>query len=129
MRLSNHRYGLLTALGIQEEKGIAQRMYAREKNVFGRDVRAVSTYVTRTKESMAAFLTELGRYTSKKNFIVSSNGKIDPILRFFDLNTDYLAYKKEGRWIEDLKEFEGREDIATPFLNQFFNKEDRKSVV
>ena len=72
---------------------------------------------------MAAFLTELGRYTSKKNFIVSSNGKIDPILRFFDLNTDYLAYKKEGRWIEDLKEFEGREDIATPFLNQFFNKE------
>lgn len=129
LQISHGKYGLLTPRGIREEMGIAKRMYFRYPEVFGKEVRAVSTYVTRAKQSMDAFLKELSCLTSSKEFVVTSNGEVDPILRFFDLNTAYLKYKEEGDWRCSLQAFEEREDVATPFLRQFFMKEYIESFV
>lgn len=123
LALSNRKYGLLTPLGRSEQKGIARRMYKKYPRVFGREVRAVSTYVTRTKQSMDVFMEELGRYTSPKAFVISSNGKVDPLLRFFDLNEAYKAYKEKGIWKEELRQFEARKDVSTPLLSPFFKKD------
>lgn len=112
--------GLLTPSGFEMEEGIASRMALHYPEVFGRKVIAVSTYVTRTKESMDAFLKQLAKWTSASEFEARSNGKIDPILRFFDLNVPYLNYKANGRWKEMVRVFEKRQDVVTTLLCQFF---------
>lgn len=112
--------GLLTPSGFEMEEGIASRMALHYPEVFGRKVIAVSTYVTRTKESMDAFLKQLAKWTSASEFEARSNGKIDPILRFFDLNVPYLNYKAHGRWKEMVRVFEKRQDVVTTLLCQFF---------
>lgn len=123
MKKEEGSYGLLTSSGIQMEKGIAQRMYEHFPEVFGKKVIAVSTYVERTKQSMEAFLSELARYTTSEHFNSSSNGRVDPLLRFFDLNTAYLAYKKEGPWRQIVKDYEKRLDDSEQVLSQFFKPE------
>ena len=106
LQLSNGKYGLLTMRGIQEEMGIGRRMYLRNPEAFGKEVEATSTYVTRAKQSMEAFLKGLGQFVSTSTFIATVNDEIDPILRFFDLNTAYLKYKKDGEWIQSVHIFE-----------------------
>ncbi len=122
MAVQAGNYGLLSKSGAQMERGIARRMYENYPEVFGKQVISVSTYVERTKESMAAFLSELSRYTAREMFNISSNGKVDPILRFFDLNTEYLNYKKQGDWRLQVAAYEKRKDYAKCILAQFFEK-------
>ena len=122
LALSEGKYGLLTPLGVKEEQGIARRMYERFPQIFGREVRAVSTYVTRAKQSMEAFLEELAKYTPSNNFVALSNGEIDPILRFFDLNLAYLNYKEKGKWKDSLRKFEERKNISMPLWRSFLNR-------
>lgn len=112
--------GLLTPSGFEMEEGIASRMAVHYPEVFGRKVIAVSTYVTRAKESMDAFLKQLAKWTPASEFEARSNGKIDPILRFFDLNEAYLNYKVNGKWKEMVRTFETRQDVVTTILCQFF---------
>ncbi|MGL4344640.1 MAG: histidine-type phosphatase [Cellulosilyticaceae bacterium] len=120
--LDKGEYGLLTSSGVQMEQGIARRMYAHFPEVFGREVEAVSTYVERTKQSMDAFLEELAHYTSPQQFVATSNGKVDPILRFFDLNKAYIHYKKEGRWRQEVSQYAKRTDRARCVITPFFSE-------
>lgn len=113
-------YGRVTPSGYHMEKGIAKRMYQKFPTVFGKRVDAVSTYVTQTKESMDAFLEALGRYTDPEQFVVTHNGKFDPILRFFDLNRAYLVYKVNGAWHEQIKRYAARQEVPRQVLSQFF---------
>lgn len=129
LQLSNGKYGLLTMRGIQEEMGIGRRMYLRNPEAFGKEVEATSTYVTRAKQSMEAFLKGLGQFVSTSTFIATVNDEIDPILRFFDLNTAYLKYKKDGEWIQSVHIFEQRAEVAEPFLSQFFEKRYRINIL
>ncbi|MBC2855159.1 histidine-type phosphatase [Cetobacterium sp. 2A] len=122
------KFGLLTPLGKEMEKGIAKRMYENFPEVFGKEVIAVSTYVERTKESMNSFLEELSKYTSSNFFKSSSYGKIDPILRFFSLNKAYLEYKEKGDWKKELQNFENKEDFSTDFLKKFFSESYLKEI-
>lgn len=115
--------GLLSSSGYGMEQGIAKRMYQNYPMVFGKEVFAVSTYVERTKQSMAAFLNALGQCTSSKLFRAKSNGEVDPILRFFDINEAYLEYQEKGQWKEQLSQFSKRQDISTPILRKFFKTE------
>ena len=105
------------------EEGSAQRMVQRDPKVFGRKIVAVSTYVERTKQSMVAFLGELACYMSPQLFEVSSNGEVDPILRFFDLNEAYLNYKEDGNWKPQYEMFRIRQQIADGVLKRIFISE------
>lgn len=74
--LESEEVGLLTPSGIEMEQGIANRMALHYPEVFGKKVVAVSTYVTRAKESMEAFVEQLAKQTTTDVFEVSSNGKM-----------------------------------------------------
>ena len=118
--LEIEKEGRLTPSGMEMEEGIASRMAFHYPEVFGKKVIAVSTYVTRAKESMRAFLKQLERCTPESEMEASSNGEIDPILRFFDINTSYLDYKASGRWQELVHLFEKRQDKLPGMLCKFF---------
>lgn len=96
--IQRNKYGGLTPAGEETMKAIARRMYMNYPDVFGRKVYAESSYVQRAIDSMFAFINELFLYTSDENFVISSNGEVDPILRFFDLNIDYKKYLKSNWW-------------------------------
>lgn len=120
--------GLLSNSGYKMEQGIARRMYQNYPEVFGKKVYAVSTYVERTKQSMQAYLAALSQCTSSKCFEAKSNGKEDPILRFFDINEAYLTYKACGNWKVQLADYKKRKDINVCILSEFF-KEDYVSQI
>lgn len=122
MALSQGKYGLLTPFGVQEQKGIAKRMYAHYPTVFGKQVHAVSTYVTRAKQSMDVFIKELSHYIGRKPITTYVNGEVDPLLRFFDLNEAYIQYKEKGKWKAELATFTKREDVSTPFMAKFIKE-------
>lgn len=117
------KFGLLTPLGIEMEEGIGERMYKNFPELFGKRVEAQATYVKRTQQSMEAFLKALGEHTSNENFKTTVNGKVDPLLRFFDLNRAYILYKEKGDWIKKSSRYSKREDIWTPIVKKFFTEE------
>lgn len=123
LKNEDNHFGMLSELGKKTQYEIGERMYKNFPEVFGKEVIAVSTYVERTKQSMDSFLSGLGRYTDSKNFKISSNEKVDPILRFFDTNREYLEYKKQGKWIGELRVYERREKIPKEFTKKFFTEE------
>lgn len=114
--------GLLSDSGGAMERGIAKRMYQNYPEVFGKEVFAVSTYVERTKQSMDAFLEELGQCMPHCLLHAKSNGKVDPILRFFDINEAYLDYKENGDWKEQVSQYAKRKNISYSVLKKFFKE-------
>lgn len=118
--MEKETYAIRTAKAKEIEAGIAKRIYEHFPQVFGRKVVAISTSSERAKESMAAFLGELSKHTPRRTFKVSNGGKVDPILRFYDLNKAYLEYKNEGKWKEEVKRYRERKHVTVPLLSQFF---------
>lgn len=133
--IEKENQGLLTDYGKQMEQGIARRIYSRFPEVWGKKVVAVCDTVTRTQQTMEAFLTELGQNTDDSRFETYMYTNPDPILRFFDVNEEYLDYKKDGKWKTYYDEFKKRKDIAVDFLDRIFYHEfvetidDKLSVV
>ena len=121
--VTNHQYGLLTPLGKKEEYQMGMRMYQHFPTVFGRQVKASSSYMQRAKQSMFAFLEGLGHCTSSNDFRLSIHGQIDPVLRFFDLNEQYIHYKEKGDWHKWLDAFEERCILAKKWLTLFFSEQ------
>ena len=112
----------LTKSGYVMERELARRMYQNYPEVFGKEVFAVSTYVERTKQSMQAFLEELNQWIPFCYLHAKSNGKEDPILRFFDINEAYLEYKKNGCWKNEISEYAKRENICPSVLKRLFKE-------
>lgn len=116
------QYGLLSQIGKNMEFGIGKRMYENYPQVFAgnKDIFAMATCVKRTQESMEAFLTSF----KENNIKESVNDKIDPILRFFDLNLEYLKFKKDGDWKKLVQEYEGRSKIYTQVSSRLFSDDN-----
>lgn len=119
-----NNYGLLSEVGKNMEKEIGKRMFNNFEYIFeNRKVFAVATYVKRTQQSMDEFLISFYDKLNSNQIDKSINGKIDPILRFFDLNTEYLSYKEDGKWKSYLKNYEKRSDIYTSITEKIFKKD------
>lgn len=123
LKIEKGNYGLLTALGVEEEQEIAKRMYEENKEAFGGEIEAVATYVKRAQQSRDAFLKELAKYNPKEKFKVSTNRKDDVELRFFDVNPEYLKYEKEEPWKPEYKKYAQLKNYDSKILEQFFTKE------
>ncbi|MDX8336168.1 histidine phosphatase family protein [Candidatus Cetobacterium colombiensis] len=119
-------YGLLSEIGKEIEFGIGERMYKNYSEIFenNRKVFAVATYVKRTQQSMDFFLETFKKNLPEDNIFTKINGKVDPILRFFDVNTEYLKFKKNGDWKNYLKDFEKRGDDYKNIISVIFKKND-----
>ena len=102
--LSEDRWGELTALGKEEQRNIARRMITNYPAVFdpvrgdSMTIFSISTNVHRCIESMESFIAELKSLNPTLIIHSESGTKFDSILRFFDCNPAYNAYKERGGW-------------------------------
>ncbi len=100
IRLSEGRWGALDSLGMAEQAGIATRMFYNYAEVFGQEstVQALSSYSPRAMMSMFSFVHQLDRLNNRVTF-TTSTGKINsPLMRPFDIDKDYLAFRRDKTW-------------------------------
>ena len=92
------RWGELSAVGEQEQKGIAERMLLRYPEIFVDSARieAIASYIPRCISSMDAFLSGMEKQDSSLVIKKSAGKQYNPLLRFFDLNKPYVYYKEKG---------------------------------
>lgn len=98
--LSNNRWGALDSLGMAEQAAIATRMFYNFTEVFSSEgvVKAISSYSPRAMMSMYSFTHQLDRLNNRTTF-TSSTGRINSrLLRPFDLDKDYLDFRKDKSW-------------------------------
>ena len=97
IRQSNNRWGALDSLGIAEQQGIASRMFLAYTEVFSKEgvVEALSSYSPRAMMSMYAFTHQLDRLNNRMNFTTSTGRINSKLMRPFDLDKDYLDFRKE----------------------------------
>jgi len=100
--ISHNRWGALDSLGMEEQRGIAARMYAKFPSVFsdGAVVNAISSYSPRSMMSMFCFLHQLARHNSDISVITSSGRQNSPLMRPFDVDSTYTEWRKTEVWAE-----------------------------
>lgn len=95
MEQSAGRWGALDSLGMAEQRGIASRMYASFPMLFtDGPVNAISSWSPRCIMSMYEFTHQLARLDNRVEITTASGRRFSPLMRFFDLSDDYLAYRK-----------------------------------
>lgn len=79
------RWGELSAVGEQEQKGIAERMLLRYPQIFVDSARieAIASYIPRCISSMDAFLSGMEKQDSSLVIKKSAGKQYNPLLRFF----------------------------------------------
>lgn len=93
--LSDGRWGALDSLGEAEHRGIASRMYMNFPEVFvDANVAAISSYSPRCMMSMYAFTHQLDRLNNHMEFITTTGRVNDPMMRPFDIDRDYIDFRK-----------------------------------
>lgn len=96
---SHNRWGALDSLGMAEQRGIASRMFINYPRLFdGTKVNAISSYSPRCMMSMFCFTHQLDRLNNHID-VTTVTGRINSeLLRPFDVDQDYLDFRKAGRW-------------------------------
>ena len=116
------RWGELSAVGEQEQKGIAERMLLRYPEIFVDSARieAIASYIPRCISSMDAFLSGMEKQDSSLVIKKSAGKQYNPLLRFFDLNKPYVYYKEKGDWISLYESFVQDKIVFTPVMKRIF---------
>lgn len=93
--ISDRKWGALDSLGMAEQRGIASRMYLRYPGIFTQGkVAALSSYAPRCIMSMYSFTHQLARLNNKVKIYTNSGRQNSPLVRPFDLDQDYIDYRK-----------------------------------
>lgn len=125
---SDGRWGALDSLGMAEQRGIASRMSLAYPELFNNGkVQAVSSYSPRCMMSMMSFVHQLARLNNKVETTMASGRSQSPLLRPFDVDNDYLEFRKAGRWEQPYDDFIGTflpTSAITRALGQDFPFED-----
>lgn len=96
---STGRWGTLDPLGMAEQRGIASRMRETYPQLFDDGtVTAISSYVPRCIMSMYSFTHELASINNHIDISTNSGRVNSPLMRPFDLNKEYVDYRKDGSW-------------------------------
>ncbi|MCM1449864.1 MAG: hypothetical protein NC082_05950 [Clostridiales bacterium] len=97
--VSHNRWGALDSLGMAEQRGIASRMFLNFPMLFNDGyVNAISSYAPRCVMSMYEFTHQIDRLNNHNEIYTMSGRKNSLLLRPFDIDTDYLDWRKEGEW-------------------------------
>lgn len=107
---SNNRWGALDSVGMNEQAMIAARMFYNFTEVFGREsvIKAISSYSPRAMMSMYSFTHQLDRMNNRLTFETSTGRINSRLMRPFDLDEDYLAFRKDK--------------LSQPAYDEYFNK-------
>lgn len=100
IRRANGQWGALDSLGMAEQRAIASRMFANYPHLFqeGKLVNAISSYSPRAMMSMFSFVHQLDRQNNRVNFTTSTGRVNSRLMRPFDIDKDYLEFRKENLW-------------------------------
>lgn len=92
---SNGRWGALDSLGMAEQRGLAARMFSNYPMLFNEgEVKAISSYSPRCLMSMYSFTHQLSRMNNKLEISATSGRSLSPLMRPFDIDQDYLDFRK-----------------------------------
>lgn len=106
MAASHNRWGALDSLGMAEQRAIATRMMRNYPGVFeGGTVNALSSYSPRAMMSMYSFVHQLDRMNNKVNYLTTTGRMNSALMRPFDVDQDYLDFRKEELWKPAYKEY------------------------
>ena len=88
-------WGALDSLGMAEQRLIASRMFKNYPGVFrNASVKAISSYSPRCMMSMYSFTHQLDRLDNHMEFVTSTGRENSPLLRPFDIDEDYIEFRK-----------------------------------
>lgn len=106
IRQSEGQWGALDSLGKAEQRGIATRMFMTYPQLFkGGSVNAISSYSPRAMMSMFSFVHQLDRLSNNVEITTSTGRSNSPLMRFFDLDADYLSFRKNNEWAPPYNEY------------------------
>lgn len=95
------QWGALDSLGMAEQRAIATRMFKAYPHLFaGGTVNAISSYSPRVMMSMMCFTHQLDRLGNRPNFLTSTGRINSRLVRPFDIDEDYIEFRKT----EDLRD-------------------------
>lgn len=107
-RSTSGRWGMLTEIGIEQERRLGQQMAQMYPGLFSSEnsrIEAVSSYVPRVVETMDNFIVPV----IEKNtglFVSASSGRVyDYLTRFFAVNPAYNEWRHSGEWREVYDKF------------------------
>ena len=103
---SDGQWGALDSLGMAEQRGIAARMYtAYPELMLQGPISALSSYSPRCVMSMYSFCHQLTRMNNRVEIIASSGRQYSDLMRPFDLDQDYLDFRKDNVWAPPYDEY------------------------
>lgn len=104
---STNRWGALDSLGMAEQAGIAQRMFYNFTEVFsaGGVIKAISSYSPRSMMSMFAFVHRLDALNNRNTFITNTGHDNSALMRPFDIDKDYLDFRRSNVWKKPYDEY------------------------
>lgn len=96
---STDRWGALDSLGMAEQRGIASRMMANWGPLFNQGtVMALSSYSPRSMMSMFSFVHQMDRLNNRLEFMTTTGRINSATMRPFDVDEDYLEFRKDNVW-------------------------------
>ncbi len=103
---AHNRWGALDSVGMAEQRGIASRMFMNFPRLFdNKSINAISTYAPRCVMSMYEFTHQLDRLNNHLQISTSSGRQNSSLLRPFDVNADYLEWRKKADWEKVYNEY------------------------
>ncbi len=121
-RHTDGRWGLLSEVGIAEEKKLGADMAAMLPALFRKGrMESKSTYVPRVIMTMYQFLHSLEIPNTRLELYTSSGRQNDSLLRCFVADTAYAGYRENGAWKPVYEEFLKKHVSGAPALRLFKN--------
>lgn len=106
LETSHNRWGALDSLGMAEQRGIASRMFMNFPSLFNDGVvNAISSYAPRCVMSMYEFTHQLDRLNNHNEIVTSSGRQNSPLLRPFDIDAEYIDWRKGDGYKKVYDEF------------------------
>lgn len=103
---SANRWGSLDSLGMAEQRAIATRMMKNYGELFEEGtVNAISSYSPRAMMSMFSFVHQLDRMNNRLNYLTATGRMNSALMRPFDIDEDYLEFRKEELWKPAYKDY------------------------
>lgn len=96
-----NRWGALDSLGMAEQRGIASRMFMNYASLLSNSkVHAISSYSPRVMMSMYEFTHQLDRLDNHIEFSTTTGRVNSPLVRPFDVDQDYIDFRREEPYKE-----------------------------
>ena len=104
--VSKGKWGALDTIGMAEQQGIAERIYATwPRLASSARIEAISSYVPRCIMSMYEFTHKLTRLNDNVEILTSSGRVNSPLMRPFAIDSVYLDLRKHAPWNDALNSF------------------------